>query len=246
VVRRASIAAIGVVGVLLGAVQLESMALYGDLARPPAIPAIVPADWGRLVAPAFRSPLVPAVVRAAFAQAVLHRGDAAGATAIVAGLPAGPQADDVRGQLAAVASRPAEAFAAFVRAGDFERAQALIDARNDPADAAGLERSLVAALDGPADVAVRARALWRLGQLTQRESLTRRGLGRRAQLEREALDDYDRALALAPNEETYLLAAGQQALTVGDRSRALRYYERAQSAVPDSADARAGLVRARS
>ncbi len=236
----------GIVSIVFGAVQVESMALYGDLAQAPALPALVPPGWGRVFDDELRSTRVPSGVRAAYAKALLHRGDVAGATTIVGGLPPGREADDLRGQLAALVGRSGDAFAAFARAGDFERAQALIDARADTAEAVRGEAALVAALDGPGEEAVRARALWRLGQLMQVESRTRRDPAERMRLERAALDEYDRALALAPNEETYLLAAGEQALTIGARARALGYYERALTVVPASADARAGLQRARS
>jgi tetratricopeptide (TPR) repeat protein len=224
----------GIVSIVFGAVQVESMALYGDLAQAPALPALVPPGWGRVFDDELRSTRVPSGVRAAYAKALLHRGDVAGATTIVGGLPPGREADDLRGQLAALVGRSGDAFAAFARAGDFERAQALIDARADTAEAVRGEAALVAALDGPGEEAVRARALWRLDP------------AERMRLERAALDEYDRALALAPNEETYLLAAGEQALTIGARARALGYYERALTVVPASADARAGLQRARS
>ena len=51
---------------------------------------------------------------------------------------------------------------------------------------------------------------------------------------------YERALALAPNEETYLLAAGYQSLVNGDTASAARLYARAAAVVPNSADAFAG------
>ena len=111
------------------------------------------------------------------------------------------------------------------------------------AQAARLEDHLTDVLGGAADAGVRARALWRSGQLAQAEATTVASDPR--PLERRSLAYYERALALAPNEETYLLAAGQQALTLGDRAAAERYYARALDAVPNSADARAGLVRAR-
>jgi tetratricopeptide (TPR) repeat protein len=83
-------------------------------------------------------------------------------------------------------------------------------------------------------------ALWRRGQLEEAAAVAQPAA--RAARETSALRFYERALALAPNEETYLLAAGRQALTLGDRMRARAYYRRALDAVPGSADARAGLA----
>ena len=74
---------------------------------------------------------------------------------------------------------------------------------------------------------------------------SRRGISRRARRTaywREAETSYERALALAPNEETYLLAAGFQSLANGDAARRNRWYTHAAEVVPNSADAYAGLA----
>lgn len=244
--RVALVAAGACVMVLLAAVQIASMALYGDLAQPPAVPALLPPALGMALARPLGSPVLPAVLRAAYARALLHRGDAGAAAAIVAQLPDGPATDDLRGRLAELHGDLAAALPFYAKARDFERAQRLIDAVEataGPAHAAALEARLVDMLGAPADTGLRARALWRWGQLTQGIAYTDRTDRGAAQ---RALALYERALELAPNEETYLLAAGQQALTIGDKVAAARYYERALEAVPDSADAKTGLQRARS
>jgi tetratricopeptide (TPR) repeat protein len=245
--RVALIACASGLAVLLGCVQFASMAFYGDLAQPPAIPALLSPALGSALARPLRSPRAPAFLRGAYAQAVLHRGDAAAAEAIVMQLPAGPGTADLRGQLAERRGDPAGAIEWYVRARDFERAQRLIDGYDRPAQigqAGQLEARLVEALGNSADAGVRARALWRLGQLTQARAVVEPAAAQA--FERRALGCYERALQLAPNEETYLLAAGQQALTLGDKRAALGYYQRALDAVPNSADARAGLQRAHS
>lgn len=248
--RAALIGCGGVLAALLGWVQLASMAFYGDLARPPALPALLPAAVGSVLAAPLGSPRAPGFLRVAYARALLHRGDSAAAQTIVAQLSAGPEVADLQGQLAQRRGDGAAAIEWYARARDFERAQQLIDAVDAAAhiaQAGELEARLVASLGGNADAGVRARALWRLGQIVQEraaaQSTATRDAERRA-LERRALDWYERALALAPNEETYLLAAGQQALTLGDKAAARGYYLRALEAVPNSADARAGLQRA--
>jgi tetratricopeptide (TPR) repeat protein len=245
---RPALIALGIVGAgVLGAVQFASMSLYGDLANVPAVPALLSPGWGIVLASELASPRAPAALRAAYAQALIHRGQTDAAAMVIAGLPAGTAAAELSGQLAETRGQPTTALAAFARAGDLERAQRLIDDRVDAGqldDAARYEQNLADTLTGNGQAAVRARALWRLGQITQLQAQA--APAQRAALERAALDLYEQALAAAPNEETYLLAAGQQALTLGDKPLAIRYYLRALDAVPDSADARAGLLRARS
>jgi Flp pilus assembly protein TadD len=87
---------------------------------------------------------------------------------------------------------------------------------------------------------VTGQAWWRLGQLQAAQG--DRDPSQRAATGREAETSYERALALAPNEETYLLAAGYQSLANGDRAAATRWYTRAAEVVPNSADAFAGLA----
>ncbi len=223
------------------------MSLYGDLANPPAIPALLPPALGIALGRPLRSAKLPPALRSAYARALLHRGDTAAAAAIVERLPDGADAADLRGQLAEGESEPARALRWYVRAHDFERAQRLIDLSDTPrrlGHAQALEAELVAALAGESDAGVRARALWRQGQITNEAAAA--DPANAATLQRRALSLYERALALAPNEETYLLAAGRQALNLGDKAAAAAFYGRALEAVPDSADAQAGLVQARS
>jgi tetratricopeptide (TPR) repeat protein len=248
--RSALIVCAAALAVVLGGVQFASMALYGDLAQPPAVPALLASAVGGVLAGPLRSPRAPTFLRLAYAQALVHRGDVAAAQAVVMQLPATSRVADLRGQLAESRGDAAAAIEWYARARDFERAQRLIDvsaAARRGVQAEQLEARLVAALGDDADAGVRARAFWRLGQLTQaRAAQAPAALPPpvRLALERRALGWYDRALALAPNEETYLLAAGQQALTLGDKTAARGYYLRALDAVPNSADARVGLRRA--
>jgi len=248
--RAALIVCAAALAVVLGGVQFASMALYGDLAQPYAVPALLAPTVGGLLARPLHSPHAPVFLRVAYAQALVHRGDLAAAQEVVAQLPASSRVADLRGQLAEGGGDAAAAVEWYARARDFERAQRLIDLSAAAAGVGGaeqLEARLVAALGDDADAGVRARAFWRLGQLTQARAaaaLTASPMPGRLALERRALGWYDRALALAPNEETYLLAAGEQALTLGDKAAARGYYVRALDAVPNSAEARAGLQRA--
>ncbi len=177
------------------------------------------------------------------AAAAVHDGDLAGAARIVATLPGDAESDDLRGRLDETRGDRDGAVAAYVRAGDVVRAQTLIDAlaASDPVRALAEQERLVAGLRDVRDASeVTGQAWWRLGQL--RAALGYREPARRAASWRAAEDAYEHALQLAPNEETYLLAAGYQSLANGDVASAQRYYARAAEVVPNSADAFAGLA----
>jgi tetratricopeptide (TPR) repeat protein len=83
-------------------------------------------------------------------------------------------------------------------------------------------------------------AWWRLGQLQAAAGY--RAPERRTTLWRGAETSYERALQLAPNEETYLLAAAYQSFANGDIASSGRSYAHAAAVVPNSADAYAGLA----
>ncbi len=220
------------------------MAVYGDLANAPAVPLLLAPAAGLQLARPLGSGSAPAALRIAYAGALVHRGRLAAAQAIVDSLPDSADVDDLRGQLFELRSDPADALTAYARAHDFERAQRLIDDRDAAGElpaAAHLEAHLVEVLAGERDAGIKARALWRFGQITQEEGAASRDPHVSA---RRSLQLYEAALQIAPNEETYLLAAGRQALTVGDKPAALRYYRRALDAVPASVDARRGLLQA--
>jgi tetratricopeptide (TPR) repeat protein len=220
----------------LGAVQLASSAAYGDLAARVSLPAVLHA-----ADPALLRPLLgDAYARAA---AAIHDGDLAGAERLVATLPDDAATADLRGQIAQARGERDAAIADYVRAGDVTRAQALIDGivATEPDRALADQQLLVAALRGdPSAGEVTGQAWWRLGQLQAAQG--DRDPSQRAATGREAETSYERALALAPNEETYLLAAGYQSLANGDRAAATRWYTRAAEVVPNSADAFAGLA----
>jgi tetratricopeptide (TPR) repeat protein len=236
VLRSVAVAGALAVAVALGAVQLASSAAYGDLADRPSVPAALHAAAPGLLRPLLGGPR-------AQAAAALHDGDLATAGRLIAALPAGPGAAELRGQLAQAQGDRASALAAYVAAGDVVRAQDLIDtvAADDPAAALPDQQRLVARLGtGVVDADGTGQAWWRLGQL-QAESGYRHP-EQRAEAWRAAELSYERALAFAPNEETYLLAAGYQSLANGDVAAASRFYRRAAEVVPDSADAYGGLA----
>ena len=229
------VAAVLVLAALLGAVQLASSAAFGDLAAHRSLPSLLHAASPSLLRSAIGG-------RFARAQAAVHNADP-GAAVLVAQLPQDAAALDLQGRLAEHDGDRDAALDAYVRAGDLVRAQRLIDelAAAQPARAVAEETQLLANLRGD-DAASEetGQAWWRLGQLQAAQGYAQPA--HRAELWRAALASYERALAYGPNEETYLLAAGYQALANGDAAASLRWYARAAQVVPDSADAYGGLA----
>ncbi len=221
---------------LLGAVQLASSAAYGDLAVRPSFPAALHDRLPDL----FRPLLGDARARA---EAAVHEGDLTTAERLAATLPDDPESADVRGRIAEAHGDRDAAVQLYIRAGDVVRAQALIDAlaQTRPDRALADQTLLIAAhQDDPSAGEVRGEAWWRLGQLQAAAGY--RNPVERMPYWRKAETSYERALALAPNEETYLLAAGYQSLANGDAAAAARWYTHAAEVVPNSADAYAGLA----
>jgi tetratricopeptide (TPR) repeat protein len=220
--------------VVLGAVQLASSAAYGDLAARPSLPAALHALDPSLLRPFLGGP-------SARAAAALHNGDLAEAQRLIATLPENAESADLRGRLLEARHDSDGAIAAYVRAGDGVRAQNLIDAleATDLPRALRDQRALVAALQGERSASEETgQAWWRLGQLQAAAGYA--APARRAMWWLAAEASYERALSLAPNEETYLLAAGYQSLANGDTASAARWYAHAAAVVPNSVDAFAG------
>ncbi len=221
---------------VLGAVQLASSAAYGDLASRPSFPALLHG-----IDPSFLRAFIGGP--RARAAAAIHNGDLTTARALLATLPSDAQTADLRGQLAERRGERDVAIDEYVRAGDLERAQALIDelATRDAPRALSDQERLVERLSGDPNAAeVTGQAWWRLGELQAQVGYQRPA--QRSALWRAAEISYERALASAPNEETYLLAAGYQSLANGDARAAERWYTRAAQVVPNSADAYRGLA----
>jgi len=221
---------------LLGAVQLASSAAYGDLAVRPSFPAALH-DY----VPTLLRPLLGNA--RARAEAAVHDGDLATAERLAATLPDDAESADIRGRIAEAHGDRDAAVQLYIRAGDVVRAQALIDAlaQTQPDRALADQTLLIAAHQDDASAGeVRGEAWWRLGQLQAAAGY--RNPPQRTSYWRKAETSYERALALAPNEETYLLAAGYQSLANGDIPAASRWYTHAAEVVPNSADAYAGLA----
>lgn len=235
-IRTVAAAAVAALAALLGAVQLASSAAYGDLAVHPSLPSALHAQAPTLLRPLLGN----ARARAA---AAVHDGDLGTAERLTASLPDDAESADIRGRIAEARGNRDAAVQLYVRAGDFVRAQVLIDtlAAAQPDRALTYQQLLLAAHQDDANAGeARGEAWWRLGQLQAAAGY--RDAAQRSTYWRKAEASYERALALAPNEETYLLAAGYQSLANGDIAAASRWYTHAADVVPNSPDAYAGLA----
>lgn len=229
--------ALAVLVIVLAVVQLASTAAYGDLATRPSFPAFL-----HDVAPGLLRPFLGGT--RARAAAAVHNGDLATASRLVATLPDDPDTADLRGRIAEAQGDRSAAIADYIRAGDVVRAEALIDAiaKSDPRAALTAQRALVAALpNDPSATDVAGDAWHHLGQL---QALAGYGepAAQRAVLWRQAQRSYERALALAPNDETYLLSAAVQALMNGDTADAARWFARADEVRPNNPDVYGGMA----
>jgi predicted Zn-dependent protease len=232
------------VGVLAGTIQLAASAAYGELAIPASVPHALAGNWPLDAADRLGLTGVPAL-RAPLARAAVFRGDDALAERLLAALSASGSdlatVADLRGRLALRRGDEAAALRWFGQAGDFAAARPLLDAlaARDPLAAyaviRGFDRRLAATSRG---AEIDADLLWREGQIAAAVAYAHPT--ERARYDRLALAAYERALALAPNEETYLLAYGYQALVVGLPARAKTAYDAAVRVVPDSVDAYVG------
>jgi tetratricopeptide (TPR) repeat protein len=233
-----------VVIVVAALIQLGASATYGELAAASSLPHAIAGDWALRDALALGLDRLPAL-REPLARAAVARGDDADAERLLAQLGNDPDADDLRGRLAQARGDRAAALHWFSQAGDFVAAQAGIDAlaERDPVEALavirGFDRELGA---GAAAPEIAAEVDWREGQIAAAAAYAHPA--ERARYDAQALDAYRRALARAPNEETYLLAFGYQALVVGQPAASEGAYRAAVRVVPDSVDAYVGLAAA--
>jgi predicted Zn-dependent protease len=243
-VRIAAVVVAFAIGLLAALIQVASSAVYGELAVAGSVPRALAGDWPLRAALRLRLDRVPAL-RAPLARAAIFRGDTALAQRLLATLSTGdPSVNDLRGRLALRSGDAAAALRWFAEAGDFVAARPAIDAlaERNPREAYALIGRFDERLGGGASAEIGAEVLWREGQIAAAVAYSDPALSER--YNRLALDAYRRALQRAPNEETYLLAYGYQALVIGDAAGAREAYRNAVRVVPDSIDAFVGLAAA--
>lgn len=242
---RPALVALGVLALLVAlAVQLAGDGLYGARAAAGSLPRALAGDWPFALAARTGLDRLGAV-RVALARGALVRGEPARAAALLAPLPAAAVVVDLRGRSALAGGDPALALRDFAAAGDFIAAQSTIETlgARDPVAALAIVRDFERTLDtGVAGPEIAAEVEWREGQIAALAAA--REPARANAYLRAALAAYGRALALAPDDEKYLLNDAFVALKLGDVTGACATYARAAQVVPGSADALAGLAAA--
>lgn len=223
---------------LLGAQQAISDVLARNGAQRMSLLLLLPSSVDD------RYMLVPAQ-RLVAARRALAEGKAAQARRELAALPASPDRMALEAQLAEQEGDQRRALALYLAAGDLEglnRVLARRQAQGDLRGALSLQLEIVRRLAASRTQSdALADAWWRLGQIYA--ALGYKEPSRGVLFRRQALEAYERALALAPFSQTYLLNAGYQAFDLGESARAGALFARAHDADPKSVNALVGLGR---
>ncbi len=237
--------AIGALSIGLGAVQLASYSLYASVAAPGTLPARVPPRFGLAVYRALDRIAPAPYVEATLAEYALEQGDTAAAQRYALRLPASPSRDELLARVALARGEATLALEYFLAAPDVDAVQRAAErlAAHSPAAGYQLERLLrvrLALLATHPDAV--AETYWRMGGLANRQAW-REISGSPAQNRwlRRGLRAYDRAVALAPLSERYIIADANQADQLGEERRAEALFRQGADVDPGSGDAIAGL-----
>jgi tetratricopeptide (TPR) repeat protein len=239
--------AVAVVALLigLGAVQLASYSLYASVAAPGTLPTRISERFGLAVYRALDHIAPAPYVEATLAEDALEHGDTAAPQRYALRLPASPSRDELLARVALSRGEPTLAFEYFLAAPDVDAVQRTAErlAARSPAAGYQLERLLMVrlALLATHPDAV-AETYWRMGELANRQAW-REISGSPAQNRwlRRGLRAYERAVALAPLSERYIIADANQADLLGDERRAEALFRQGADVDPGSGDAIAGL-----
>ena len=219
--------------VLLAMVQFASDALYAQAATAGAFPTHLSSAFALRVY-TFLERVAPApYVEDTLGNVALARGELALAEHHAIRMPEGPRRDELLGRIALARGDGLLAQEYFFVAPDVDATQALIAriAVADPRTAYGLEarfRSRLMQLHTHPDAV--AQAYWIAGTLDVRLNHAR-----------EAFENDETAVRLAPLNMTYVLAAANQALMMGDDATAATMYKHGLDVNPASGDALGGL-----
>jgi tetratricopeptide (TPR) repeat protein len=241
--RYATGGVVGAVLVVLALVQVGSDGFLRAYAGAGTLPSRVPPAWSVAIYRLLDRVTPAPYVEETLAEAALARGDLRDAQRHAIALPPGPIRNDLLGRIALRSGEPLLAEEYFLVTPDIAAIDADVErrARRDPRAAYALEARFLVRLERlrthPDAV---AEGDWRMGLLAA-DLGYRSSSEERVRWMQRAVRCYERAVALAPYDERYLLSAGFQALLVGDLAAARAYFTRELRVDPRSADALAGL-----
>lgn len=234
-------AAVGVVAIGLGVVQVLSSIVLRERARDGAWVEVLPV--GVLAAVDRLDPRVPIppALRLVMGRAALAARDLPRAREEAALLGTSRDAYALEAGIAEAMGDGARATAAYLAAGDLTGLETRVDAlaREDRFDEAlALQHAIVARLRPDRTQAdALAEAFFGLGRLEERRAYALAvGVPQRHVHELRARDAYAAAVEVSPLAEHYLLALGNQQLNVAELDAAVRTFERARDLDPTSAD----------
>jgi tetratricopeptide (TPR) repeat protein len=241
----AGIAIAALVLALAGVQLLSSIALRGSAERGAWVQFVPPrvAGWVDRLPPG--APLPPAL-GLVLARNALAAGDLTLAERDIARLSPSRDRSALAGRLAEARGDSTAAVADYLAAGDLagleRRIAELVGAGRIPA-ALDLQRAAIAKLQGDRTQAdALAHAYFALGRLEETAAYALAvGSPERHARELDSRDAYRNAVALAPLDESNVLAYANQLLNVGELDAAKRTFGRARDLDPASAEPLAGL-----
>jgi len=244
--RIAAYVAGGVALLALAFVQFVSSAVLRDVGRAYSLPSLLPADMDDRIFGANGARAPTSALRLLLARQALADHNYALAELRLRNVPPGRDRAQLSGMLAEARGDHADAIHDYLVAGDsagLEREEGRVTASGDTAGAVLLQRQIVASLLGDrTQPDALAEAWWRLGLAEQLDGYMHYPISSRRPWQLRAMGAYEKAVALAPLSERYLVAAGAQELNLDDFAAAQRYFERARDVDPTSAQAWVGLA----
>lgn len=223
-------------------VQAGSDGIFSRAAAPGSIPSRISPQTGAAIYRAIARVAPASYVYSMLAGAAFEQGDAREAQAYAQHLPDSPARSELLGRIALANGDQTAASRYFIAANDVFSLRTAVTrlASHDLPAAYDLQVRLTQSLAHTATHPdALADAYWELGRLA-----TQRGYAHPPQRHEwfvQGLRDYERAVALAPTAERYLMAAGSQELNLDDPKTAVQYFQRVVNQNPASADAYAGL-----
>jgi hypothetical protein len=242
----AATAGLVLLALMLGALQVCASVALRDRAQPGSWVTLLSRNDARRFAGFAQGLPLPQTLLLVFAREAFKARDYAGAAAEIGRMRPSPDTLALHAALARVRGNADAAAVDDAAAGDYDALAAdlgVLAAHGRVARALALQRIAVARLTAAGtEPGALAQAQYVLGLFEQQCAYEcRSASGPRRAHEAAAGRAYEAALALAPLDERYLLAAANQDLNLGAFAAAAATFERARAADPTSADPLAGF-----